>query len=530
MSESSTAAPCLAVAGYGPWGRNHVRTVHALGSLAAICEVDAERRRAAVAEYPGVTVYATLDEALGDPAVRGVVLATPAETHAALAATALAAGRDVLTEKPLALSVDEARDLVERARQAGRVLMVGHLLEYHPAVVELRRRVAEGAVGALRYVTSSRLNLGRVRQEENVLWSFAPHDVALLLGTVGALPEAVSAVGGSWVQEGLRDEATVRLRFRGGVHGLVHVSWLHPFKEHRLVVVGDTGAIAFEPTLADASLRLWRHRIDWREGRPLAVPADAERLPVAAVSPLEAELRAFLRAIETREPPLTDGPSGVRVLEVLAACERSFAAGGRPVPLAAPAGDVFVHETAIVDPRAEVGEGTRVWHFAHVMAGARVGRRCVLGQNVFVARGAIVGDGCKLQNNVSLYDGVELAEDVFCGPSCVFTNVRRPRAHVERKHAFESTTVGRGATIGANATIVCGTTLGPYAFVAAGAVVTKDVPPHAIVRGAPARVVGWACRCGEALPLEAEGREREPSRCESCGDTYERGADGLERR
>jgi UDP-2-acetamido-3-amino-2,3-dideoxy-glucuronate N-acetyltransferase len=174
----------------------------------------------------------------------------------------------------------------------------------------------------------------------------------------------------------------------------------------------------------------------------------------------------------------------------------------------------FVHPTAVVDEGAVLGAGAQVWHFVHVCAGARVGAGCVLGQNVFIGPGVVLGDGVKLQNNVSVYAGVELADDVFVGPSAVFTNVRTPRAHVNRKGEFTPTKVGRGATIGANATIVCGHPIGAYAFVGAGAVVSREVAPHSVVLGAPARHRGFACRCGEML---RGGAERT---CARCGDRY----------
>ncbi len=173
-----------------------------------------------------------------------------------------------------------------------------------------------------------------------------------------------------------------------------------------------------------------------------------------------------------------------------------------------------IHPSAVVDPGAIIGEDTKVWHFCHVAAGATIGRGCVLGQNVYVAPTARLGDGVRVQNNVSIYDGVALADRVFVGPSAVFTNVVRPRAEVSRKHAYAETRVGAGATIGANATIVCGTKLGEYAFVGAGAVVTRDVPAHAIVTGNPARPRGWACRCGERLP------SGEQPTCAACGRAY----------
>jgi UDP-2-acetamido-3-amino-2,3-dideoxy-glucuronate N-acetyltransferase len=180
-----------------------------------------------------------------------------------------------------------------------------------------------------------------------------------------------------------------------------------------------------------------------------------------------------------------------------------------------------VHESAYVVDGAEIGEGTRVWHFAHVLPNTRIGARCSLGQNVMAGPDVTIGDNCKIQNNVSIYEGVELEDDVFCGPSMVFTNVINPRSHVSRKHEYRATRVRRGATIGANATIVCGVTLGEYAFIGAGAVVTTDVVPYALMVGVPARRVGWMCQCGERLPDGGVGR------CTSCGTEYERAGDGI---
>src|SRR6266511_3283023 len=184
--------------------------------------------------------------------------------------------------------------------------------------------------------------------------------------------------------------------------------------------------------------------------------------------------------------------------------------------------DYFVHESSYVDDGARIGKGTKIWHFCHVMPGAVIGERCNLGQNVVVMPGTRIGNNVKVQNNVSIYEGVELEDDVFCGPSCVFTNVLNPRSHVSRKHEYRRTLVKRGASIGANATIVCGATLGEYAFIGAGAVVTADVPSYGLMVGVPARRVGWMCQCGERLRVAA-GR----TTCATCGAEYEETAGAL---
>ena len=183
--------------------------------------------------------------------------------------------------------------------------------------------------------------------------------------------------------------------------------------------------------------------------------------------------------------------------------------------------EAFVHASAFVDDGAVIGAGTKVWHFCHVLGGAVIGAQCSLGQNVVVMNGTRIGRNVKIQNNVSVYEGVELEDDVFCGPSMVFTNVMNPRSHVSRKNEYRRTLVRRGASIGANATVVCGTTLGEYAFVGAGAVVSRDVLPFALMVGVPARRIGWMCQCGERLPDNA------PTACATCGSRYEPSGDGI---
>ena len=182
----------------------------------------------------------------------------------------------------------------------------------------------------------------------------------------------------------------------------------------------------------------------------------------------------------------------------------------------------FVHPTAVVDEPVEIGDQTQIWHFSHIMSGAKIGKNCIIGQNVFIASGSILGNNIKVQNNVSLYDSVVLEDDVFCGPSMVFTNVFNPRSFISRKKEFRRTLVKRGATIGANATIVCGNTIGHYAFIGAGSVVTKDVPDYALVYGNPGKVMGWVCQCAEEIIFRS-GK----ATCKACGKRYQKGRDGV---
>jgi UDP-2-acetamido-3-amino-2,3-dideoxy-glucuronate N-acetyltransferase len=511
--------PGVALLGFGYWGRNLARNFRALGALRAVSDPNPRALEAAHADLPDIHVTADWEKLLTDPGLAGCVIATPAASHFDLARRALDAGKDVFVEKPLALTATEGEALADLARRRGRILMVGHLLEYHPAVERLRELVRTGALGQVQYVYSNRLNLGRIRIEENALWSFAPHDIHVLLRLLGEEPVEVACQGGSYLNQAVADVTMSVLRFASGVRGHIFVSWLHPFKEQKLVVVGDRKMAVFDDTLPSGKLQLFPHRVDWIERMPVAVKAKADVVDLPDLEPLALECRHFLECITTRQPPRTDGANGVAVLRVLEACQRSLESGGAPVSLAAnapaPPPAYYAHPTAIVDAGAEIGDGTRIWHYCHIMPGARVGRGGSLGQNVFVAKDVVIGDNVKIQNNVSVYEGVVLEDDVFCGPSMVFTNVLNPRSHVSRKHEFRETLVRRGATIGANATVVCGHTLGRYAFVGAGAVVTRDVPDYALVLGAPARIVGWMCECGVRLP-EAGGALD----CGECGRRY----------
>jgi UDP-2-acetamido-3-amino-2,3-dideoxy-glucuronate N-acetyltransferase len=507
--------PGVAVIGCGFWGQNLVRNFHDFGALRAICDLDANRLKELSDRY-GVHATNRVEDVLTSDDVKAVAIAAPAAQHFDLARRAILAGKDVFVEKPLALRVEEGEELVKLARKHQRILMVGHLLHYHPAVIELRRLVHAGELGKIEYISSSRLNLGKLRTEEDILWSFAPHDISAILYLLDEAPTQVAAQGASYLNHPISDVTLTILNFGSGVKAHVFVSWLHPFKEQKLVVVGDRKMAVFDDTQKDAKLVLFPHRIEWVNRVPVARRAEGEVVEIAPDEPLHLECKHFLECVRDKRTPSTDGENGLRVLKILHAAGQSIRDHGRPVTSAkAQAKPYFVDPTAIVDDPCEVGEGTKIWHFSHVMNNCRIGRNCNFGQNVHVASGVVVGDNVKIQNNVSLYAGVELEDDVFCGPSMVFTNVITPRSHVNRRGEYQRTLVKKGASLGANSTIVCGTTIGRYAFIGAGAVVTRDVPDHALCVGVPARQVGWVCRCG--VRLEIAGGI---GTCRECATAY----------
>jgi UDP-2-acetamido-3-amino-2,3-dideoxy-glucuronate N-acetyltransferase len=518
----ATKLPQIALIGCGQWGRNLARNLAGLSVLRTICDPNPVVLEGARALYPGVETTQDADRALTDPEIDACVIATPAMSHAPLGRRALEHGKDVFIEKPLAVTVAEGEALVDLARDRGRILMVGHLLEYHPALETLRDLVARGELGKLYYIYTNRLNLGRIRTEENALWSFAPHDVHVLIRLLGEEPTEVSCHGGSYLNSQVADVTMSTMRFASGVRAHIFVSWLHPYKDHKIVVVGDRKMAVFEDSPGVDKLRLYPHRVEWRDRVPVAVKADAEVVPLPDEEPLARECRHFIECVTTRVVPRTDGANGVAVLRVLDMCQRSLERDG--VPVYAERQDSTPryrsHSSAVVEPGCEIGKGTQIWHYSHIMPGARIGGECTIGQNVFVAKNVTIGRNVKIQNNVSLYEGVTLEDDVFCGPSMVFTNVVNPRSHVSRKSEYQQTLVRRGATIGANATIVCGHTIGEYAFVGAGAVVTRDVPAYALALGSPARVVGWMCACGVRL-ADSDGTTQAEQTCAACGTTLQ---------
>ena len=317
--------PSVSVLGCGYWGSNLVRNMHALRCLRSVHDPDPETAARVADEYriPAVT----LEEVMGDDEVTAVVIAAPAALHHDLARTALESGKHVFVEKPLALDVDDAAALCELAKRRERVLMVGHLLRYHPAYLKVQQLVVDGALGELQYVYSNRLNLGRFRTEENILWSFAPHDISMVLDLVGSEPSRIRAVGSVHLDHSLVDVTITHLDFPNSVAAHIFVSWLHPFKEQKLVVVGANAMAVFDDLQPwDRKVAIYPHRVEWPADVPTAVKGDPEWVAIEADEPLRRECLHFLECIETGATPTTDGDEGLRVLKVLAAAQRSLSA------------------------------------------------------------------------------------------------------------------------------------------------------------------------------------------------------------
>jgi UDP-2-acetamido-3-amino-2,3-dideoxy-glucuronate N-acetyltransferase len=306
----------VAVIGCGYWGKNIVRNFAEIGELAAICEGNPVTAATVSTTY-NVPVL-TFDEILNRNDIRGVAIAAPAATHYELARKTLLAGKDVFVEKPLSLDVKEGEDLCALATQKKAVLMVGHLLQYHVAYLKLKSMIENGDIGTLRYIYSNRLNLGKVRTEEDVLWSFAPHDISMILGLVGDAPVDVTAQSFSTLTPSIADTVTVHMNFKQNIAAHVHVSWINPFKEQKLVVIGDKAMAVFDDGLPlTQKLIIYPHSVDVSGAVPQVNKADGIAAQLDTSEPLRNECQHFVDCIHSRATPRTDGYEGLRVLDIL---------------------------------------------------------------------------------------------------------------------------------------------------------------------------------------------------------------------
>jgi len=327
----------IVAVGHGYWGKNVTRNLHELGVLYGVCETSAPIREQVAKFYPSVKIYADIKDVIEEQEVDAVAISTPVETHAPLAIEPMKAGKDVFVEKPLALGFTDGLKMLQTAQAYKRILMVGHLLEYHSAVLKLESLIKEGVLGKIQYIYSNRLNLGKFRREENILWSFAPHDIAVILRLIGKAPLEVLATGGAYLQPNVADTTVTNLLFDNGIRAHIFVSWLHPFKEQKLVVVGSEKMAVFNDTeLVERKLMLVDKGADWVDNAPVPRQGDGVAVSFEVTESLKEELRHFVDCLSTRSQPRTDGHNGLRVLQVLQAAQHSLQTGGTRVPLFQP--------------------------------------------------------------------------------------------------------------------------------------------------------------------------------------------------
>src|SRR5580704_15364235 len=296
----------VAVVGVGYWGKNLERNFHELGALEVLCDSDPSAEATCKSRCRGIRFLSDYAKLLADPSVDAVALATPAVTHYEMAKAALEAGKDVLVEKPLAIDVKHGEELVKLAEAKHRILMVGHILRYHPAILKLQKLIQDGALGKINYLYSNRLNIGKIRTEENILWSFAPHDISVILSLLNEMPTRVSCQGGGWLNHDVFDVTLSHFDFSSGVQAHIFVSWLHPVKEQRLVVVGSEKMAVFDDT-AENKLVLYPHKVEWKNRIPTTVKANAEAVALDDSEPLRLECQHFLDCVETRTSPVSSG-------------------------------------------------------------------------------------------------------------------------------------------------------------------------------------------------------------------------------
>jgi len=312
---------------------NLIRVFSQLEVLHTVCDFSPERLKQLAERYPTVRMETSLDAVLTDPAIDAVVISTPAESHYAIAKSALQAGKDVYVEKPLTLHCHEAEELIALADSLKRILMVGHLLEFHPAITELHKLITAGELGRIEYIYSNRLNMGKVRREENALWSFAPHDISVILLLLNRMPIQIAATGGTYLQPNIADVTISTMLFDRGVRAHIFVSWLHPYKEQKLVVVGEHRMAVFDDVRKTEKLQIYDKTIDLVNGQFVAGKPAAKTIEFPPDEPLGLECKHFLECVETRRTPKTDGRDGWRVLKVLEASQRSLNMNGEPVQL-----------------------------------------------------------------------------------------------------------------------------------------------------------------------------------------------------
>jgi UDP-2-acetamido-3-amino-2,3-dideoxy-glucuronate N-acetyltransferase len=479
----------IGLIGGGRWGQNLIREFNELGALRKICEIDKELIEKYKKMYPKIRMTSKWVNLLADKKVTAVCVSLPTIYHYKYAKEALENDKDVFVEKPITLCQKEAEELIKLAKEKNKILMVGHILQYHPTITKIKELINNNRIGKIRNIASNRTKIydNNVKREESVLWSFTPHDISVCLSLCNnELPSQVTSTGVSCVTPDIEDITNCNLKYDNGIYVNIYTSWLHPYKEQKLVINGEKGAIEFN------DLESQNHKITlYKYGKAKRIKYSNKN------SPLYEECSHFIKCCQDRIQPITNGEEGLRVIKVLSSLDKSLKSS---TLIKLEDCKYYAHPTAIIDDGAEIGDGTKIWHYSHITSDAVIGKNCSIGQNAYIA--GILGDNCKVQNNVSLYIGNVCEDYVFLGPSCVLTNDLNPRSEYSKNGNYKKTLIKRGATIGANSTIVCDNVVGEYALIGAGSVITKDVEPYTVVAGNPAKKIGMVNEIGNKTNIE----------------------------
>ena len=316
----------ICVIGAGYWGQNHIRTLHELGLLGGIVETDSTVLKRLSDEYPKVNTYENIDDVLQNKKFTGFTVATPAETHYGIAKKIIQSGKHVLVEKPLTLNIEDAAELVDLARIHNVNVMVGHILLFHPAVQKIKKLIDDGRIGKLQYIYSNRLNLGQVRTEENVFWSLAPHDIAIFQYITDSYPESIKANGVSFIQHKIHDSTITQLKYPNGIEGHIFVSWLHPFKEHRIIVIGSEAMISFEDSSSHTPLKLYSKKIMMDKGIPEKIDGPVEEIKYEKKTPLIEQLFYFSQHLDGSIPEIANAQHALEVTNILVVASKQLEA------------------------------------------------------------------------------------------------------------------------------------------------------------------------------------------------------------
>ena len=366
----------LGLIGGGYWGKNLIREFNKTGTLHTICDINTVALEGYIKEYPGVNTTTNWDDVLINDEITAVCIALPAEMHFSFAKKSLLAGKDVYVEKPITLCMKEAEELIQIAKEQDKILMVGHLLHYHPCIEKIKEIIAEGKIGKVKNIVANRLSLGIFRTQENVMWSFAPHDISVILSLCGnQLPKSVLCSGKDHITKGIQDITNSVLMY-DDKYVNINVNWLSPYKEQKMSIIGDKGMISFDDVSKDKKITYYPEYIQYSadiNAFPQPIKNNDVNIEVdMSVSPLLKECNHFVECCIERKTPITDGEEGLRVLKVLNTLQMSLNSGKQEtIKTSDMECDYFVHDTAIVDEGADIGDGTKIWHYSHICKGSR---------------------------------------------------------------------------------------------------------------------------------------------------------------